>query len=76
MKKIENIQVKVTYLVGLCDVDVPDDVYEALSNSESEILSPDNLNMTFEQAYAMEWLASNVKEDDACEFKFEIESID
>lgn len=76
MKKIENIQVKVTYLVGLCDVDVPDDVYEALSNSESEILSPDNLSMTFEQAYAMEWLASNVKEDDACEFRFEIECID
>ena len=57
-------------------MDVPDDVYEALSNSETEILSPDNLNMTFEQAYAMEWLASNVKEDDACEFRFEIECID
>lgn len=75
MRKIENIQVKVTYLVGLCDVDVPDDVYEALSNSESEILSPDNLNMTFEQAYAMEWLASEIREKDACERQFVIERI-
>lgn len=60
----------------LCDISVSDDIYEALVNSESQPLTSDDLTMSFEQADAMEWLASNVKEDDACEFKFEIECID
>ena len=76
MKKIENIQVKVTYWVELGGIQVPDDVYEALLGSESAELNPSDLSLSLEETRAMDWLASNVREIDACGWEYEIESID
>lgn len=76
MKKIENLQVKVTCWVELGGIQVSDDMYEALLNSESVELNPSDLSLNLDNTRAMDWLASNVKEIDACGWEYEIESID
>lgn len=76
MKKIENLYVKVSYWVDLSGIQVPDDVYETLLYSESVELNPSDLSLSLEETRAMDWLASNVKEQDACNWEYEIENID
>lgn len=76
MKTIKNITVKVTYWVGLIDVEVPDDVYQSLMDCEGMNLSGDNMSIDCADAKAIEWLSYNLHEDDAYDFEFEIEDIE
>lgn len=76
MKTINNLWVEVTYKVGLGDVQVSDELYDALVSSEAIALEDDNPYLSKEENVALEWLSDNIKEDDSCEFNFEILSID
>ena len=72
MKRINNLTVEVRYTVSLGDVDVPDDVYDALAECESSELNCDDLDMTEEQNKSIEWLSDNISERDAMTWEYEI----
>ena len=76
MKTINNLWVNVTYKVGLSEFQVEDSVYDALVNSEALLLEDNDPYLSKEENAALEWLSDNIKEDDGCEFNFEILSID
>ena len=61
MKKIENIQVTVTYSVELNDIEVPDEVYEGLVNGYT--FDSEAMNMTKEESAAMDWMEANIEEN-------------
>ena len=71
MKTIKNLRVTVTYTVGLGNVEVPDNVFEQLENNQ-EI---DNINDD-KQSDAMEWLGQHIKEEDAMDWRYEIDDIE
>lgn len=72
MRTIKDLTVKVTYTVGLLDVEVPEKVAEQLEQMadygfdvyDSEISKfPD----------AFDWLSDNIKERDAMDWAYEVE---
>lgn len=73
MKTIKDLTIKVTYRVGLGDVEVSDKVYEALSKcyDKGGEVSPDSFDE--DEQTASEWLSENVHEADAMDWEFEIE---
>lgn len=73
MKKIENIQVTVTYSVELNDIEVPDEVYEGLVNGWT--FDSEAMNMTKEESAAMDWIEANIEETDATEWRYEVDDI-
>jgi len=67
MKTIKNLSVKVTYNVGLGNVEVPDDVYEQLEETEE-------FSSEYGENYkALDWLLNNIHENDAYQHEFEVE---
>lgn len=76
MKTIKNLDVTVTYRVGLGDIEVPNDIYEALMNCEAKELNGDKFPLTKDEEKAMSWIADNVTVDDAYEWSYEIEDIE
>lgn len=80
MKKIKDLTVKVTYTVGLCNLNVPDEVYNALAecyDNGGEVPMPDDciIDNCPELACASEWLTDNINESDAMDWEFEIEDL-
>lgn len=75
MKKIENLEVTVTYYAGYCDIEVPDDIYDALMNLQGPVSCGDT-RLTDEERKALEWLAENVKDSDANNWEVEIDDIE
>lgn len=75
MKKIENLEVTVTYHAGYCDFEVPDDIYEALMNLQGSV-NCDDTRLSDEERKALEWLAENVKDSDANNWEVEIDDIE
>lgn len=64
MKKIKDLTIKVTYRVGLSDVEVPDKVYDEggyVPEGDDEL---ENAN---------EWLLDNIRQEDAMDWEFEID---
>lgn len=81
MKTIEDLTVKVTYTVGLCNVEVPDNVYDALTqcyDEGGEVPMPDECHFcgNKELGCAAEWLSDNIKEADAMDWEFEITELE
>lgn len=76
MKTIKHIDVKVTYSVGIGNIEVPDDVYEDLMNCECRELTDDDLSLTDNDVNALEWLKDNIREEDCYNIEFEIEEIE
>jgi len=70
MKKIKGLTVTVTYRAGYGDIEVSDKIYDQLMNN-SEFSSDD-----MENSEAFEWLSSNIREDDAMDWKIEVEDIE
>lgn len=70
MKKIKDLTVTVTYRAGYGDIEVSDEIYEQLMNN-SEFSSDD-----MENSEAFEWLSGNIQEDDAMDWKIEVENIE
>ena len=67
-KIIENIDVTVTYNVGLGNIKVDDNVYQELMDAADECGEVDY------QKYpnAAEWLRNNIKESDCCDWDCEM----
>lgn len=74
MKKVKDLTVKVTYKVGLGNVEIPENVYDQLleayySNEEID-------TSEIEKMEAAEWLSNNIKESDCMDWKAEIEELE
>lgn len=72
MKTIKDLTVKVTYTVGLNNVQVSDEVYEALSNcydKGGEVITD---GFDDEEQTASEWISDHVHEADAMDWEYEI----
>lgn len=81
MKTIKDLTIKVTYIVGLSDVEVPNEVYNALSecyDRGGDVPMPDEccINGQPELAEAAEWLTDNIQQNDAMDWKFEIKDFE
>ncbi|VDR36382.1 Uncharacterised protein [Alistipes sp. cv1] len=72
MKKIKNIRVKVTYEVGLNDIEVNSRTYDALICLFDSSDKVDWLPKTKTKEDAFEWLNANIREDDCCELEYDI----
>lgn len=80
MKTIKDLRIKTTYTVCLSEVEVSDEIYNALCNAHDEggrVPDPDECccHGNHELAKASEWLSDNIQESDAMEWEFEIEDI-
>lgn len=70
MKKIKDLTIKVTYRVGLGNVEVPDEVYNELAKAYDE--GGDVPEWDDELENANEWLLDNIRQNDAMDWEFEI----
>lgn len=71
MKKIKNLTVKVTYRVGLGDVEMPDEVYEQLTEAAEDGDTIESGGIKYTEA--AEWLSNNIRERDCMDWEAEIE---
>ena len=73
MKTIKDLTVRVKYTVGLGDVEVSDEVYEALQN----LADRGEMNCDFvydkQVGTAFEWLSDHIHEDDAIDWNYEVD---
>lgn len=74
MKKVNQLTVKVTYKVGLGDLEMTKYIYNKLLYACENFKPIDGGSIG--NADASEWLGNNIKERDAMEWSFEIEEID
>ena len=77
MKTIKDLTIQVTYTVGLGNVEVPDEVYNALSQCYDDggnVPMSDicTINGEPELACASEWISDNIRESDAMDWEYEI----
>lgn len=72
MSKID-IDVRVTYRVSLSDVEVTEDVAQALVQYAEETLT--NLPQCKMESTAFEWVADNIHVDDCYDYESEIEGL-
>lgn len=75
MKKIKELNVSVTYEVALCNIEVSDEVYEALENND-EIDTQDCFSSENEEAIALDWLSTHVREEDGLEWNYSINNLE
>lgn len=72
MRTIKDLTVKVTYTVGLSDVEVPEEVAKQLEQMADYGFSIcDSEINKFPEAF--EWLSYNISEDDALYWEYEVE---
>ena len=79
MKAIENLTVQCTFTVGLCDLEVTDEVYDGLSGiyDSGEIDSDDHNKLANKNTLqAFEWLSDKIDFGDAYEWSYEINDMD
>lgn len=77
MAKINNINVKVTYYVGLGNIKAPTEVINQLNDAADNSKTLDlNTRNDYDYSLATEWLIDNIKERDCCDWECEIEDID
>jgi metal-sulfur cluster biosynthetic enzyme len=70
MKKIKDIRVKVTYNVGLGDLEVDDDVFKQLNEIFDNDIELNVTDMVYSQA--IEWLKENIRQRDCYDTQFNI----
>lgn len=74
MKKVTELTVEVTYRVEIGSLDMPDNVYEQIQESQNE---GENINGDRHQYVdAMEWLGDNIRERDCISIEYEVEDIE
>ena len=71
MTKIKELNVEVTFSVGLCDLEVSDKVYDQLVDAEDFGLSISGY--TSKWSDARDFLADNVSLEDVLECEYEVE---
>jgi hypothetical protein len=74
MRTVKNLTVKVTYRVGLGDVEMPQGVYDKINEAAD---NGDKISISGMSEYpeALEWLSSNICEGDCMDWVAEIEDI-
>lgn len=72
MKTIRNLYVKVTYTVGLGDVEVSDEVFEQLDKMADYGFSVEDCESS-KYPEAFDWLSDNIRERDALDWAYEVE---
>ncbi len=73
MKKIKELNVEITFNVGLCDIEVSDKVYDQLLKAEKRGLSITGDQDGIPFTDALDFLADNVSLDDAYECEYEVD---
>lgn len=73
MRKVEDLQVTVTYRVGLGDVSMPERVYKQLSVAVKNGDEIDGSSITYSDAE--EWLRGNIREQDCMDWECEIDQL-
>ncbi|WP_299576638.1 hypothetical protein [uncultured Sunxiuqinia sp.] len=73
MRKVEDLQVTVTYRVGLGDVSMPEKVYKQLFDAAKNGDEIDGSSMTYSDA--AEWLSDNIRERDCMDWECEIDEL-
>ena len=71
MRTIKNLYVKVTYTVGLEDVEVSDEVFEQLDKMADYGFSVEDCESS-KYPEAFDWLAYNIRERDAMDWAYEV----
>lgn len=74
MVTIKDLTVKVTYRVGLCEVEMPEKVHQQLLEASE---NGDEIEMGGISKYpdAYEWLSDNIREHDCMDWEAEIEEV-
>ena len=78
MKTIKDLTVKMTFNVGLRDIEVSDAVFNGINKIQEEGSYSDNdMNRTRDSEIlaAWDWLGSNINSDDAMDTEYEIEDL-
>ncbi|SED09872.1 hypothetical protein SAMN04489761_4268 [Tenacibaculum sp. MAR_2009_124] len=76
MKKIKNIHVKVSYVVGLGNIEVPENVMEQLEEIYEENKLIQDTPCCLKYGETKDWLDENIKENDAFQWEHEIEILE
>lgn len=74
MEKIEDLRVKVTYTVGLGDIEAPKAVVDQLKKAAEKWKEID-MDEFGEYEDASQWLQHNIRERDSMEWSVEIEDL-
>lgn len=72
MAKLKRIEVKVTYRVGLGDLEVPKDVLDELKEAGAKTINMQDLKYPA----AAEWLNDTIQERDCWDWECEIEELE
>jgi Ran GTPase-activating protein (RanGAP) involved in mRNA processing and transport len=72
MKNIKDLTVKVTYVVGLGDLEMPIEVYDQLMEADENGDDIDTMSGNRKYEEAAEWLSQNIRERDCMEWKAEV----
>lgn len=73
MKKVDNIRVKVEYVVEISNFEIPEELFDEMEDLERIDMTSDALMLGFPNV--LDWLSENIKEKDAFEWSYEIEEI-
>lgn len=72
MKTVKDLTVRVTYEVGLGDVEMPIEVYNQILESEENGHTIDGMSSAGAYLEASDWLGKHITERDCMEWKAEI----
>lgn len=72
MRTIKDLTVKVTYTVGLSDVEVPEEVAKQLEQMADYGFAVEDCE-SGKYPEAFDWLAYNIRERDAMDWAYEVE---
>lgn len=72
MKKIKYLNVTVTYVVGLGDIEVDDDVFAQLNEMADNGARIDGLS-DIKYPEASDWLRDNIRESDCCDLEYQVD---
>lgn len=75
MKKIKELNVSVAYEVTLYDIEVSDEVYVALENNDN-ISTQDCFSSESQEATALDWLSTHIREEDGLEWNYSIDNLE
>lgn len=75
MIKVEDLTIKVSYTVGLGNVQMPEEVYRQLLDAAENFKELDVTGGSRDHQEAAEWLVENIKEKDCCDWSAEVDEI-
>ena len=75
MKNIKDLTVKVTYEVGLRDLEIPIEVYNQIMEADENCDNIEAMSGNRKYEEAAEWLLKNIQERDCMEWKADVVEI-